>query len=68
MHTRKGDQCKPEFRKVNPNGEGPAIDGDGVFVFDSGAMLVYLAEKTGKFLAPDTPKNRITSWGGGAVR
>ena len=52
VDTRKGDQFKPEFLKVNPNGKVPAIDDDGVFVFDSNAILLYLAEKTGKFLPP----------------
>src|SRR5258708_1552825 len=64
VDTRKGDQFKPEFVKVNPNGKVPAIDNDGVFVFDSNAILLYLAEKTGKFLAPNTPANRAQtlSW------
>ena len=64
IDTRKGDQFKPEFLKVNPNGKVPAIDDDGVFVFDSNAILLYLAEKTGKFLAPNTPANRAQtlSW------
>jgi GST-like protein len=64
VDTRKGDQFKPEFLKVNPNGKVPAIDDDGVFVFDSNAILLYLAEKTGKFLAPNTPANRaqLLSW------
>src|SRR5262249_27599440 len=57
VDTRKGDQHTPEFRKVNPNGKVPAIDDDGVFVFDSNAILLYLAEKTGKFLPQNTPKN-----------
>ena len=56
VDTRKGDQFKPEFLKVNPNGKVPAIDDDGVFVFDSNAILLYLAEKTGKFLPPNTPE------------
>jgi GST-like protein len=58
VDTRKGDQFKPEFLAVNPNGKVPAIDDNGVFVFDSNAILLYLAEKTGKFLPPDTPANR----------
>ena len=64
IDTRKGDQFKPEFLKVNPNGKVPAIDDDGVFVFDSNAILLYLAEKTGKFLPPNTPQNRaqLLSW------
>ena len=64
VDTRKGDQFKPEFLKVNPNGKVPAIDDDGVFVFDSNAILLYLAEKSSKFLAPNTPTNRAQtlSW------
>ena len=60
IDTRKGEQFKPEFLKVNPNGKVPAIDDDGVLVFDSNAILLYLAEKTGKFL----PANRaqLLSW------
>ena len=64
VDTRKGDQFKPEFLAVNPNGKVPAIDDNGVFVFDSNAILLYLAEKTGKFLPPGTPSNRaqLLSW------
>jgi GST-like protein len=64
VDTRKGEQFKAEFLKVNPNGKVPAIDDDGVFVFDSNAILLYLAEKTGKFLPPSTPANRAQtlSW------
>jgi GST-like protein len=64
VDTRKGDQFKPEFLAVNPNGKVPAIDDDGVFVFDSNAILLYLAEKTGKFLPAKTDKARgeLLSW------
>jgi GST-like protein len=64
IDTRKGEQHKPEYRAINPNAKVPAIvDGDAV-VFDSNAILLYLAEKTGKFLPPDTPKARgeLLSW------
>src|SRR5262245_41791118 len=64
IDTRKGDQFKPEFLAVNPNGKVPAIvDGD-VSVFDSNAILLYLAEKTGKFLPANTPASRaeLLSW------
>jgi GSH-dependent disulfide-bond oxidoreductase len=64
VDTRKGDQFRPEFLAVNPNGKVPAIDDDGVFVFDSNAILLYLAEKTGKFLPANTPTSRaqMLSW------
>lgn len=64
VDTRKGDQFTPEFLAINPNGKVPAIDDDGVVVFDSNAILLYLAEKTGKFLPTDTRANRaqLLSW------
>src|SRR5580692_8510584 len=64
VDTRKGDQHKPEYLAINPNAKVPAIvDGDAL-VFDSNAILLYLAEKTGKFLPENTPKARgeLLSW------
>jgi GST-like protein len=64
VDTRKGDQHKPEFLAINPNAKVPAIvDGD-VTVFDSSAILIYLAEKTGKFLPAKTDRARgeLLSW------
>jgi GST-like protein len=64
VDTRKGEQHKPEFLAINPNAKLPAIvDGD-VTVFDSNAILLYLAEKTGKYLPPKTEKARgeLLSW------
>jgi len=64
VDTRKGEQHSAEFLKINPNGKVPAIvDGDAV-VFDSNAILLYLAEKTGKFLPAKGDKNRgeLLSW------
>ena len=64
VDARKGDQHKPEFLAVNPNAKVPAIvDGD-VTVFDSNAILLYLAEKTGKFLPPkgDKLRGELLSW------
>ena len=64
VDTRKGEQHTPEFLAINPNAKVPAIvDGD-VAVFDSNAILLYLAEQTGKFLPANTPKVRgeLLSW------
>ncbi|WP_332690290.1 glutathione S-transferase family protein [Bosea sp. (in: a-proteobacteria)] len=64
VDTRKGDQLKPEFLAINPNGKTPALtDGDAT-IFDSNAILLYLAEKTGKFLPENTPQARgqMLSW------
>ena len=56
----RGDQFKPEFLKIAPNNRMPAIvdddpagGGDPVSVFESGAILLYLAEKTGQFIPTD---------------
>ena len=64
VDTRKGDQFASDYLAINPNGKVPAIDDDGVTVFDSNAILLYLAEKTGKFLPANTPANRaqMLSW------
>ena len=61
---RAGDQHKPEFLAVNPNAKVPAIVDDGITVFDSNAILLYLAQKTGKFLPEDTSEARapLLSW------
>jgi GST-like protein len=64
VDTRKGDQFKPAFVAINPNSKVPVIvDGDAT-VFDSNAILLYLGEKTGKFMPPNTPAARgeLLSW------
>ena len=64
VDTRKGEQHEAAFTAINPNAKTPAlVDGDAV-VFDSNAILLYLAEKTGQFLPPDTPRARaqMLSW------
>lgn len=61
---RKGDQFKPEYLAINPNAKAPSlVDGD-VNVFDSNAILLYLGEKTGKFMPAGDPKSRgqLLSW------
>lgn len=64
VDTRKGDQFAPAFAALNPNNKVPCIvDGDAT-VFDSNAILLYLAEKTGQFLPEDTPaaRGQLLSW------
>ena len=64
VDTRKGDQHAASYRAINPNAKTPAlVDGDAV-VFDSNAILLYLAEKTGQFLPANTPGARaqMHSW------
>lgn len=50
----KGDQLKPEFLKISPNNKIPAIvdHGAGIHLMESGAILMYLANKTGKLMSP----------------
>jgi GSH-dependent disulfide-bond oxidoreductase len=52
VDTRKGEQHQAPFLALNPNGKVPVIEDDetGALVFDSNAILLYLAEKTGRFL------------------
>lgn len=63
IDTRSGDQHKPEYKAINPNAKAPAIVDDGVAIFDSNAILLYLAEKSGQFL-PSDPQARgpMLSW------
>jgi len=64
-----GDQFKPEFLKISPNNRIPAIvdsegpDGKPISLFESGAILVYLAAKTGKFMPKsDREKYQVLQW------
>jgi GST-like protein len=58
IDTRKGEQHQRGFTAVNPNAKVPALVDGGVTIFDSNAILLYLAEKTGQFLPEDTPMQR----------
>ncbi|QDE31121.1 glutathione S-transferase family protein [Shewanella polaris] len=62
VDTLKGEQHTAEFKAINPNAKTPAIEDNGVRVFDSNAILLYLADKTGKLAS--TPENRgeLLSW------
>ncbi len=66
----KGEQFLPEFLKVSPNNRVPAIvdheppdGGDPISLFESGAILIYLAEKTGKLIPTDLrSRNTVLEW------
>ncbi len=64
VDTRSGAQFDADFLALNPNGKVPVVDDNGVVVFDSSAILLYLAEKTGKFLPAQSPSDRaeLLSW------
>ena len=70
VNITRGDQFKPEFRRLNPNGRIPVIvdrdppgGGEPVAVFESGAILLYLAEKTGRFFPRDLrDRYRVHQW------
>ena len=67
INIMKDDQFKPEFLAISPNNKIPAIvdqDGPGgqpLALFESGAILIYLAEKTGSPLLPTDPRARYTT-------
>ncbi len=59
----KQEQKTPEFLKINPNGRIPAIVDDGFAVFESGAIMIYLAEKFGKLMPSDVKgRSRVIQW------
>ncbi len=66
LDLAKGEQKTPEFLAINPNGRIPAIvdrDADDFAVFESGACLVYLAEKTGRLMPSDVKgRSRVMQW------
>lgn len=62
----KGEQKAPWYLKINPNGRIPAIvdrDNDDFAVFESGAIMIYLAEKAGRLLPADVKgRSRVIQW------
>ena len=69
INIAKGDQLKPEYLAINPNNKIPSIiDNDGpggkpLKLFESGAILMYLAEKTGKFLPQEMAQRyEVIQW------
>jgi GSH-dependent disulfide-bond oxidoreductase len=65
----KGDQFKPEFLRISPNNKIPAMvdpsgpEGASISLFESGAMLLYLASKTGQFLPTGTTERfEVLQW------
>tara|TARA_B100001121_G_scaffold26003_1_gene20173 strand:- start:281 stop:964 length:684 start_codon:yes stop_codon:yes gene_type:complete len=66
INLMENEQKKPEFLAISPNGRIPAIvdrDADNLSIFESGAIMIYLAEKTGK-LMPKNPneKAKVLEW------
>ena len=70
MDIGKGEQFAPEFLKISPNNKIPALvdtdppgGGEPLSLFESGAMLLYLAEKTGRFLPTDVRgRAQVLQW------
>jgi GST-like protein len=60
VNIGKGDQFKPEFLAISPNNRMPAIVDDDVSVFESGAILLHLAEKSGQFMPTDRKGRKET--------
>jgi GSH-dependent disulfide-bond oxidoreductase len=67
VDTSKGEQHDPVFRTINPNGKVPAIvdtEGPGgeARIFDSNAILLYLGDKTGRFIGTAADRPELLSW------
>ncbi len=66
INLMENEQKKPEFLAISPNGRIPAIvdrDADNLPIFESGAIMIYLAEKTGKLMPSDlNEKAKVLEW------
>jgi GST-like protein len=70
VNLGKGDQFKPEFLKISPNNRMPVIvdhnniiNGEPLSIFESGAILMYLAEKQGQFFPQQSPeREKVLEW------
>ena len=63
LNFGEAEQKSDSFTKINPNGRIPAITDDGFAVFESGAIMLYLAEKTGLLMPTDAKgKSLVTQW------
>lgn len=66
VNIGEGEQKKPDFLAINPNGRIPAIvdkDNDNFAVFESGAIMIYLAEKSGRLLPTDVKgRSAVIQW------
>ena len=66
VNLMENEQKKPEFLAISPNGRIPAIvdrDEDNLAIFESGAIMIYLAEKTGKLMPTDlNEKAKVLEW------
>jgi glutathione S-transferase len=66
VNIAEGEQKKPDFLAINPNGRIPAIvdrEADNFAVFESGAIMMYLAEKSGRLMPTDSKgRSRVIQW------
>ena len=62
VETRKGEQHAPAFLALNPNAKIPVLVDGETTVFDSNAILLYLADRTGQFLPPAAERGAMLSW------
>ena len=66
VNLMENEQKQPDFLKISPNGRIPAIvdrSADNLSIFESGAIMIYLAEKSGKLMSSDpTKKAKVLEW------